>query len=58
MKQYDKVSQRIDFTVCEEFKELYVDIFDVRGKLKALADGIQPTAEDQQQNVRTEYKKL
>ncbi|KAI8406119.1 hypothetical protein FOFC_13588 [Fusarium oxysporum] len=57
-KKYDKVSDRIDLTVCQEFKQHYLGIHDVRGKLIALADSIQPTAKDQKQNVRTEFEKL
>ncbi|KAG4253841.1 hypothetical protein FPRO03_14238 [Fusarium proliferatum] len=57
-KKYDKVSDRIDLTVCQEFKQHYLGIHDVRGKLIALADSIQPTAKDQKQNVRVEFEKL
>ncbi|RKK75410.1 hypothetical protein BFJ68_g18105, partial [Fusarium oxysporum] len=57
-KKYDKVSDRIDLTVCQEFKQHYLGIHDVRGKLIALADSIQPTAKDQKQNVRTEFESL
>ncbi|RKK06491.1 hypothetical protein BFJ65_g18688 [Fusarium oxysporum f. sp. cepae] len=57
-KKYDKVSDRIDLTVCQEFKQHYLGIHDVRGKLIALADSIQPTAKDQKQNVRAEFEKL
>uniref|UniRef100_A0A0D2YDJ3 Uncharacterized protein n=1 Tax=Fusarium oxysporum (strain Fo5176) TaxID=660025 RepID=A0A0D2YDJ3_FUSOF len=57
-KKYDKVSDRIDLTVCQEFKQHYLGIHDVRGKLIALADSIQPTAKDQKQNVRSEFEKL
>src|SRR2546423_6267111 len=57
-KKYDRVSDRIDLTVCQEFKQHYLGIHDVRGKLNALADSIQPTAKDQKQNVRTEFEKL
>ncbi|KAK2666788.1 hypothetical protein RAB80_017905 [Fusarium oxysporum f. sp. vasinfectum] len=57
-KKYDKVTDRIDLTVCQEFKQHYLGIHDVRGKLIALADSIQPTAKDQKQNVRTEFEKL
>ena len=57
-KKYDKVSERIDFTVCQEFKQHYFGIHEVRGKLIALADSIQPTAKDQKQNVWTEFEKL
>ncbi|KAG7000123.1 hypothetical protein FOFC_03570 [Fusarium oxysporum] len=57
-KKYDKVSDRIDLTVCQEFKQHYLGIHDVRGKLIALADSIQPTAKDQKQNVRIEFEKL
>src|SRR4051794_36586945 len=57
-KKYDKISDRIDLTVCQEFKQHYLGIHDVRGKLTALADSIQPTAKDQKENVRTEYEKL
>lgn len=46
-KKYDKVSERIDITVCQEYKQHYLGIHDVRGKLTALADSIQPTAKDQ-----------
>ena len=57
-KQYDKVSERIDITVCQEFKQHYLGVHSVRGKLIALAESIQPTAKDQKENVRTEYEKL
>jgi len=57
-KKYDKVSERIDITVCQEFKQHYLGIHDVRGKLIALADSIQPTAKDQKQTVRAEFEKL
>ena len=57
-KKYDKVSERIDLTVCQEFKQHFLGIHDVRGKLIALADSIQPTAKDQKQNVRVEFEKL
>jgi hypothetical protein len=57
-KKYDKVSERIDITVCQEFKQHYLGIHTVRGKLIALAESIQPTAKDQKQNVRTEFEKL
>lgn len=57
-KKYDKVSERIDITVCQEFKQHYLGIYDVRGKLIALADSIQPTAKDQKQNVRSEFETL
>ncbi|KAL9564043.1 hypothetical protein ACKAV7_011817 [Fusarium commune] len=57
-KKYDKVSDRIDLTVCQDFKQHYLGIHDVRGKLIALADSIQPTAKDQNQNVRTEFESL
>jgi len=57
-KKYDKVSDRIDLTVCQEYKQHYIGIHDVRGKLNALADSIQPTAKDQKQNVRIEFEKL
>lgn len=57
-KKYDKVSDRIDLTVCQEYKQHYLGIHDVRGKLIALADSIQPTAKDQKHNVRAEFEKL
>jgi hypothetical protein len=57
-KKYDKISERIDVTVCQEFKQHYLGIHTVRGKLNALADSIQPTAKDQKQNVRSEFEKL
>ncbi|KAH7394616.1 hypothetical protein BKA66DRAFT_373786, partial [Pyrenochaeta sp. MPI-SDFR-AT-0127] len=57
-KKYDKVSERIDITVCQEFKQHYLGIHTVRGKLIALAESIQPTAKDQKQNVRAEFEKL
>src|SRR4051794_10991130 len=57
-KKYDKVSDRIDITVCQEYKQHYLRIHDVRGKLTALANSIQPTAKDQKENVRTEYERL
>ncbi|KFG77528.1 hypothetical protein MANI_122605 [Metarhizium anisopliae] len=57
-KKYDKISERIDITVCQEFKQHYLGIYNVRGKLIALADSIQPTAKDQKQNVRSEFKML
>lgn len=57
-KKYDKVSERIDITVCPEFKQHYLGKHTVREKLIALAESIQPTAKDQKQNVRTEFEKL
>src|ERR1051326_4580819 len=57
-KKYDKVSERIDITVCQEFKQHYLGRHTVRDKLIALADSIQPTAKDQKQHVRTEFEKL
>src|ERR1700722_18544396 len=46
-KKYDKVSERIDITVCQEFKQHYLGKHTVRAKLIALAESIQPTAKDQ-----------
>ena len=46
-KKYDKVSERIDITVCQEFKQHYIGIHTVCGKIIALAESIQPTAKDQ-----------
>lgn len=57
-KKYDKVSERIDVTVCQEFKQHYLGKHTVRSKLIALAESIQPTAKDQKQNVRAEFEKL
>lgn len=57
-KKYDKVSERIDITVCQEFKQHYLGKHTVREKLIALAESIQPTAKDQKQNVRAEFEKL
>jgi hypothetical protein len=57
-KKYDKVSERIDITVCQEFKQHYLGKHTVRSKLIALAESIQPTAKDQKQNVRAEFEKL
>lgn len=57
-KKYDKVSERIDITVCQEFKQHYLGKHTVREKLIALTDSIQPSAKDQKQNVRTEFEKL
>ncbi|PVH98302.1 hypothetical protein DM02DRAFT_531331, partial [Periconia macrospinosa] len=57
-KKYDKISERIDITVCQEFKQHYLGKHTVRDKLIALADSIQPTAKDQKQNIRTEFEKL
>lgn len=57
-KKYDKVSERIDITVCQEFKQHYLGKHTVRDKLIALAESIQPTAKDQKQNVRIEFEKL
>jgi hypothetical protein len=57
-KAYNQVSDRIDLTVCQEFKQHYLGKHDVRSKLISLADSIQPTAKDQKQNVRIEYEKL
>ena len=57
-KKYDKVSDRIDLTVCQGFKQHYLGIHNVRGKLIALADSIQPNAKDQKQNVRIEFEML
>ena len=57
-KKYDKVSERIDITVCQEFKQHYLGKHTVRSKLIALAESIQPTAKDQKQNVRVEFEKL
>src|ERR1051326_6682001 len=37
-KKYDKVSERIDITVCQEFKQHYLGRHTVRDKLIALAD--------------------
>jgi len=57
-KQYDKVSDRIDITVCQQFKQHYIGKYTVREKLIALAGSIQPSAKDQQREVRTEFEKL
>ncbi|CAE7034426.1 hypothetical protein PTTW11_05430 [Pyrenophora teres f. teres] len=57
-KKYDKVSDRIDYTVCQEFKQHYLGKHDVRSKLVALSDSIQPNAKDQRQEIRTEFEKL
>ena len=57
-KKYDKVSDRIDYTVCQEFKQHYLGKHDVRSKLVALSDSIQPNAKDQRQDIRTEFEKL
>jgi hypothetical protein len=57
-KKYDKVSERIDVTVCQVFKQHYLGIHNIRGKLIALAESIQPTAKDQKQNIRIGFEKL
>ncbi|KAJ4405828.1 hypothetical protein N0V91_004937 [Didymella pomorum] len=57
-KKYDKVSDRINYTVCQEFKQHYLGKHDVRSKLIALSDSIQPNAKDQRQDIRTEFEKL
>ncbi|KAI1676067.1 RVT-2 domain containing protein [Pyrenophora tritici-repentis] len=57
-KKYDKVSERIDYTVCQEFKQHYLGKHDVRSKLIALSDSIQPNAKDQRQEIRNEFEKL
>ncbi|KAF7448799.1 hypothetical protein A1F99_058480 [Pyrenophora tritici-repentis] len=57
-KKYDKVSDRIDYTVCQEFKQHYLGKHDVRSKLVALSESIQPNAKDQRQDIRTEFEKL
>ena len=57
-KKYDKVSDRIDYTVCQEFKQHYLGKHDVRSKLIALSDSIQPNAKDQRQEIRNEFEKL
>ena len=57
-KKYDKVSDRIDYTVCQEFKQHYLSKHDVRSKLVALSDSIQPNAKDQRQDIRTEFERL
>jgi hypothetical protein len=59
-KKYDKVSERIDITVCQEFRQHYLGKHTVRDKLIALAESIQPNAKDQQQlselNLRSSRK--
>ena len=57
-KKYDKVSDRIDYTVCQEFKQHYLSKHNVRSKLVALSDSIQPNAKDQRQDIRTKFEKL
>src|SRR5215475_1398833 len=57
-KRYNKVTELINLTVCQEFKKYYRGIHDIRGKLIALANSIQPNAKDQVQAVRTEFEKL
>jgi hypothetical protein len=57
-KKYNKVSESIDITVCQEFRQHYLGVHTVRGKLNALAESTQPTAKDQKQHVRTEFEKL
>ena len=57
-KKYDKVSDRIDYTVCQEYKQHYLGKHHVREKLIALSDSIQPNAKDQRQDVRAEFEKL
>ncbi|KAF7449860.1 hypothetical protein A1F99_069090 [Pyrenophora tritici-repentis] len=57
-KKYDKVSDRIDYTVCQEFKQHYLGKHEVRSKLVALSESIQPNAKDQRQDIRTEFEKL
>ncbi|KAL1655574.1 hypothetical protein SLS61_001595, partial [Didymella pomorum] len=57
-KKYNKVSDRINYTVCQEFKQHYLGKHDVRSKLIALSDSIQPNAKDQRQDIRTKFKKL
>ena len=58
LKSYNKIAERIDYTVCNEFKNHYRGQHNVRAKLVALANAIQPTTRDQQQNVRDEYENL
>ncbi|KAL1641601.1 hypothetical protein SLS61_010025 [Didymella pomorum] len=57
-KKYDKVSNRINYTVCQEFKQHYLSKHNVRSKLIALLDSIQPNAKDQRQDIHTKFKKL
>lgn len=57
-KRYDKVSERIDITVSQQFKQHYLGKYTVREKLIALAESIQPSAKDQQREVRVEFEKL
>jgi hypothetical protein len=57
-KRYDKVSERINNTVCQEFRQHCRNVHTVREKLIVLAQVIQPTAKDQKHNLRNEFEKL
>ena len=39
-KRYDKVSDRIDITVCQQFKQHYIGKYTIREKLIALIESI------------------
>ena len=45
-RQYDKVSDYINITVCQQFKQYYISKHTVWEKLITLTESIQPSAKD------------
>ncbi|KAF1986289.1 hypothetical protein K402DRAFT_332658, partial [Aulographum hederae CBS 113979] len=51
-----KVNERITITVHQKYRIIYAGIHTPRGKLQALKDAIQPTTQDQKDQVRSLYE--